>query len=287
MFLSSAVSYREWRAAKLDNYPSSVGDLLVRIGALNDPVSGSVAAIHSSCKRANMAIYTCSDTSVDGAAIRAFGAHFGLRRLDHHLCANEDGVAELTVAHEDRRTRYAPYSPRSLSWHTDGYYNERSRQVRAVILHCAQNAASGGQSALLDPEIAYIRLRDENPEYVAAFEHPACMTIPANIEDGAETRPETTGPVFSYGRPGESLHMRFSARQRNIRWRDDRTTTAARAFLSELLGDEEGPVLCYDLQPGQGIISNNVLHKRTAFEDGPSKKRLLYRARFFDRIDRS
>jgi alpha-ketoglutarate-dependent taurine dioxygenase len=81
--------------------------------------------------------------------------------------------------------------------------------------------------------------------------------------------------------------MRYSARKKNIRWRDDRTTTAAREFLTELLADAAGPVLRHDLQPGQGLISNNVLHNRTAFEDGPSQKRLLYRARFFDRINPS
>ena len=78
--------------------------------------------------------------------------------------------------------------------------------------------------------------------------------------------------------------MRYSARKKNIRWRDDRTTTAAREFLSEILADESGPILRYDLQPGQGLVSNNVLHNRTTFEDGPSQKRFLYRARFFDRI---
>ena len=287
MFLASEAGYREWRAAKLNSYPRCVNELAISINGLTDLNDSAKVAIRANCRRANMAIYSCRDTTVDGAAIRAFAGHFGLRRLDHHLCANEDGVAELTVAHADKRTRYAPYSQRGLSWHTDGYYNERSRQVNAVILHCAQHAVAGGKSALLDPEIAYIRLRDENPKYIAAFEHPACMTIPANVEDGVETRPEVTGPVFSYDQPGGIMHMRFSARKRNIRWRDDRITTAAREFLSELLSDEEGPAFHYDLQPGQGIISNNVLHNRTAFEDGPDQKRLLYRARFFDRIDRS
>jgi len=287
VFFSRSASYREWRAAKLDDYPRDADELITNIDALTNLDNEAKKSILASCRRANMAIYSCRNATVDGAAVRAFAADFGLRRLDHHLCANENGVSELTVASEDRRTRYAPYSQSSLSWHTDGYYNERSRQVRAVILHCAQNAAAGGRSALLDPEIAYIRLRDENPEYITAFEHPECMTIPANIEDGVETRPVVTGPVFSYDRPGGVLHMRFSARKRNISWRNDRTTTAAREFLSELLGDEGGPTFHYDLQPGQGIISNNVLHNRTAFEDGPDAKRLLYRARFFDRIDRS
>ena len=219
--------------------------------------------------------------------MRAFAAQFGLLRLDHHLCATDDGVAELTVASEGMRAGYVPYSDRSLSWHTDGYYNKESHRVYAVVLHCAQDAATGGESAVLDPEIAYIRLRDANPAFIEAFEHPECMTIPANVIDQDEIRPAVCGPVFSYDHTSRALHMRYSARRKNIRWRDDPLTTAAREFLSDLLADENGPVLRFRLQPGQGLISNNVLHKRTAFADGPGQIRFLYRARFFDRIHTS
>jgi hypothetical protein len=37
------------------------------------------------------------------------------------------------------------------------------------------------------------------------------------------------------------------------------------------------------LQPGQGLIGNNPLHTRTGFENG-TRQRLLYRARYYDRI---
>jgi hypothetical protein len=79
--------------------------------------------------------------------------------------------------------------------------------------------------------------------------------------------------------------MRYSARKRNIQWRDDDLTRAARVFLSAMLADKNSPVFHYRLRAGEGLISNNVLHNRTAFEDGPGHKRLLYRARFFDRIE--
>ena len=284
---ASDSGYREWRATKLDGYPRCASDLVVQVGELTDPDSSALAAIRSNCARANMAIYACGKSTVDHAAVLTFAAHVGLRRIDHHLCADDDGIAEITATHEDRRGGYVPYSRRSLSWHTDGYYNERSSRVRAVLLHCVQNAANGGQTSILDPEIAYIRLRDANTAYVTAFEHPECMTIPANVEGGKEIRPAVSGPVFSFDTAGNALHMRYSARKKNIRWRDDPTTTAAREFLSALLADEEGPVLKFDLRPGQGLISNNVLHNRTAFEDGPAQKRLLYRARFLDRINPS
>jgi hypothetical protein len=149
-----------------------------------------------------------------------------------------------------------------------------------------QNAATGGENALLDPDIAYIRLRDEDPRFITALEHPECMLIPANQGVEGVLRPAVSGPVFSYDVDGE-IHMRYSARKKNIHWRDDEMTRAARGFLSEILADENGPVLRYRLQPGEGLISNNVLHNRTMFNDGPGPGRLLYRARFFDRVKTS
>jgi alpha-ketoglutarate-dependent taurine dioxygenase len=278
-------SYQAWRRVKLENYPQNAEELLVEIGGLTDLNGAEKAAILTNCWRSNMAIYQCRDDSVDRASVRGFAANFGLLRLDHHLCANSDGVSELSVATRGIRTEYVPYSNRSLSWHTDGYYNDRSHQVRSVVLHCANSAESGGENTLLDPDIAYIRLRDENPAFITALEHPECMTIPANTGAEGEIRPAVTGPVFSRDPGSGAIHMRYSARRKNIQWRDDKVTRAAREFLTEFLADENGPVIRYRLQAGEGLISNNVLHNRTAFDDGPGCRRLLYRARFHDRLD--
>lgn len=276
--------YRAWREHKLSTYPKYVHEIRVPIDGLKHQQAEQLAAIRHSIARANMVIYRCRDPFVDRAAVVAFAAGFGLNRIDHHLCANADGVSELSVASDGVRSDYVPYSNRSLSWHTDGYYNDRRRQINAVILHCAQNALSGGENALLDPALAYIRMRDEDPRFIAAFEHPECMTIPANHGAEGEIRAAVSGPVFSYGNRGE-IHMRYSARRKNIRWRDDPWTHAARDFLTNLLEDPDGPVLRYRLQAGEGLLSNNVLHDRTAFRDGQGQQRLLYRARFFDRIE--
>ena len=275
--------YRRWRKAKLENYPPSMDRLRVDVGGLEQVTDGERAAIIDTVRQFNMCIYRCRNLSVDRQAVRDFAANFGLNRPDLRLCANDDGVSELSVAATGVRHDYVPYSNRGLSWHTDGYYNEASRRVRSVVLHCAIAAASGGENALLDPDIAYIRLRDEDPRFIKALEHPACMTIPANRVAEGEIRPEVTGPVFAYEDNG-AIHMRYSARKKNIRWRDDPLTRAAREFLTALLDEEEGPVFHYRLRPGEGLISNNVLHNRTAFKDGKSGGRLLYRARFFDRV---
>jgi alpha-ketoglutarate-dependent taurine dioxygenase len=283
--LSAPGAYRDWRARKLAAYPADAAGLRVEIASLATPSTPEIGAVRKLCRAANMAIYSCPESAdIDRETIRRFAAAFGLRRLDRHLLADESGITALSVAAEGRRRHYIPYSNQGLSWHSDGYYNEASAYVRAVVLHCARAAASGGENALLDPEIAYIHLRDADPAYIAAFQHPEAMTIPANREGGVEIRPAVTGPVFSVDPESGALHMRFSARPRNISWRDDEATGAARACLEALLADPRGPVIRCRLSPGQGIIGNNVLHDRTAFRDGESGQRLVYRARFFDRI---
>lgn len=284
-------SYQQWKMARLESHPCRPEALRVEIGGLVSMSAAERMEIAAKCERFNMAIYRCRNEFADRDSVLAFASRFGLSHLDHHLCVNADGVSELSVAAEGVRSGYVPYSSRSLSWHTDGYYNDQSQQVRAVVLHCVQTAAAGGENALLDPDIAYILLRDEDPRFITALEHPQCMTIPANNnavnKNGVgEIRPAVCGPVFSRDAAG-AIHMRFSARKKNIQWRDDAITRSARDYLATMLADESGPVLRYRLRPGEGLISNNVLHNRTAFEDGPQHKRLLYRARFFDRINLS
>ncbi|MGB5472912.1 MAG: hypothetical protein WBQ78_05505 [Gammaproteobacteria bacterium] len=38
------------------------------------------------------------------------------------------------------------------------------------------------------------------------------------------------------------------------------------------------------LQPGQGLISNNVLHDRSGFDDDKGHTRQLYRLRYYQRM---
>lgn len=286
--LSDSKAYESWRKRKLAGYPRHSDELLVRINDLSAPAAGEIDSIMDRCRRANMAIYdTGTDENSKDAtsdSISAFAAHFGLTRLDRHLLSDESGVTALHVADQGTRQSYIPYTSHRLGWHSDGYYNAPGNAIGAVILHCARPAASGGENAVLDPEIAYIHLRDQNPDFITALMHPRCMTIPANQGEKGEIRPARTGPVFSVSPETGTLQMRFTARQRNIEWRDDRVTGAAVEFLLGLLDSDGGPVIRFRLSAGQGLISNNVLHNRSAFEDDPAAPRLVYRARFLDRI---
>lgn len=284
-------AYFRWRDAKLERRPGRVEDLLVEIAAPGRPSEAEYKAILDRCRRANMAVYACRDSGGVAepgklkARLAELGAAFGLKRLDRNLCADEDGITALEVREGGAAGEYIPYSNRPLSWHTDGYYNSADEQVRGLILHCGRPAADGGANALMDPEVAYIRLRDENPEFITALMHPAAMTIPPNMTGGEEIRPARVGPVFSVDPRGGALHMRYSARKVNVIWRDDPATKAAVEFLTALLVADGPDILHWRLEAGQGYIGNNVLHNRSAFDDSEGDGRLMFRARYFDRME--
>jgi hypothetical protein len=115
---------------------------------------------------------------------------------------------------------------------------------------------------------------------------PDALTIPANTEEGGENRPAQTGPVFSVDPATGSLHMRYTARTRSIEWKPDAETHKAVKALEQLLTGASPHVFVYRLAAGEGLLCNNVLHNRTAFTDDVDKglTRLLYRARYYDRI---
>ena len=285
--LENARSYATWRNAKLKDYPVSAAALRVEVKdprALSDTEMQRLLQV---CRKTNMAIYASRlGELADKLIPRRLGEQFGLIRLDSNLLADEDAVTSLQVAPEKSGRGYIPYSNRRLLWHTDGYYNPPERRVRAFVLHCVTPAARGGENALLDPEIAYLRLRDENPEFIRALMAPDALTIPANTEEGGENRPAQTGPVFSVDPATGSLHMRYTARTRSIEWKPDAATRNAVQALERLLAGDSPHVFGYRLAAGEGLLCNNVLHNRTEFADDVDKgvSRLIYRARYYDRI---
>jgi hypothetical protein len=281
--LAASTAYQRWREQKLAQAPTRVEDLVVEIDDPRRLTGVEQEAILDRCRRANMAIYAGkTGTDPDKAIPTRLGAAFGLHRLDHNRGADDDAVSSLTVQTDARHRDYIPYSNRPIAWHTDGYYNAPERRIDALLLHCVHPAAEGGANDLLDHEIAYILVRDQSPDYLRALMHPQCMTIPASHVDGEQVRPDQPGPVFSV-RPDGRLHMRYTNRARNIHWRDDALTLEAVAWLKDVLHRDTPWHLQGRLEAGWGLISNNVLHTRTGFTDGAAP-RLLYRARYYDRI---
>lgn len=277
-------AYQRWREHKLAKAPTSLAELVVEIKDPRRLSETEHAAILERCQRANMAIYVGATGDDPDKAIPAeLGARFGLKRLDHNRGADEDAITSLTVQDDPRHRFYIPYSNRPIDWHTDGYYNTPECQINGLLLHCVHPAEHGGENDLLDHEIAYILLRDLNADSVRALMHPECMSIPAHEVDGEQLRPERSGPVFSIRADGR-LHLRYTNRKRNVRWRDDMLTIDAVETLRRILDTPSPWHIRGRLESGWGLISNNVLHTRAGFKDGATP-RLLYRARYYDRIE--
>lgn len=220
----------------------------------------------------------------DKQILLSLGRQLGLNQLDRNWLADKEGVTSLTVREDAKHNHYIPYTDRRIRWHTDGYYNPLHRQIGGLCLHCVSSAALGGENALLDHEIAYIKLRDENPEYIRALMAPDAMTIPARLDENGVARPDQSGPVFSVNPVTGNLHMRYTARTRSIQWKDNPITREAVDFLTDFLNSDSTYIFRGRLEAGMGLLSNNVLHDRAGFSDSADIKRLLYRARYFERI---
>lgn len=284
--LANDSAYRAWRHAKLANYPKKIDDLIVRINDLRSLTSTETGALETRCAQANMVLYSApGQAAADKSLPHQFARQLGLNRLEGNYLADEDGLSSITPASDEAgRGEYIPYTHKPINWHTDGYYNAPDRRILGMLLHCVQDADSGGENALLDTEIAYIQLRDTNPEYIAALMQQDAMTIPARMDEDNVARAEQSGPVFSVNATEGFLHMRYTARTRSIEWKPDAITQAAVKTLAEILNDSEH-ILRARLVPGMGIICNNVLHTRNAFTDRPERRRLLYRGRYYDRLN--
>jgi alpha-ketoglutarate-dependent taurine dioxygenase len=283
--LDAQGDYQHWRDAKRASHPTRAQDLIVDVADPRALSDAEKQALLQRCANANMAIYRSPVQAQDKDIPRLLANQLGLHRLDGNWLADEDGISQIEVAAPvGDRTAFIPYTNRAIKWHTDGYYHPQSRHIRAMILHCVRAAAAGGENALMDHEMAYIAVRDANPDWVRALMAPDAMTIPERLDEDGVARAEQAGPVFSVDPASGALHMRYTARTRSVLWKDDAPTRAAAAFLTQLL-DSDGPyVFRLQLAPGMGLVCNNVLHDRAGFVDDARMPRLLYRARYLDRI---
>lgn len=281
--LADRDAYRRWREHKLAHAITATNELIVEIKNPLTVTAAERAELLTRARRSNMAIYA-SPVAMDEAMLQQFAAQFGLVRLDANWLAGEQGITRITVCNDDgKRQTYIPYTDRAIKWHTDGYYNPPERQIRGMVLHCAQSAGTGGENRVLDHEIAYLMLRDANPDFIRALSAPDAMTIPERVDETDGVRPAQSGPVFSVDTAG-NLHMRYTARTRSIEWKQDDPTRAAVARLEQILAADSPHIHSLRMENGMGLLCNNILHDRSAFTDDPHSPRLLYRARYLDRL---
>jgi len=280
--LTDPDAYARWCDTKLETAPTRIEELVVEVADPRRLTEVEHAALLDRCRRANMALYVSpTGGDADTAIPVELGRRFGLTHLDHNPGADDGGITAITVVDG---SGYIPYSNRPISWHTDGYYNRSDRQIRGLLLHCVAQSPDGGESGLIDYELLYIAMRDAHPSFVEALMAPDVMTIPGNLEDPQVMRPDRSGPVFWVDPETGTLQMRYTARKRNIRWKEAPLVAEAVAWIRDQC-ETAAYRLRGTLQPGWGLLCNNVLHDRTGFVDQPDHRpRLLYRGRYYDRI---
>ena len=276
--------YCRWRDNKLRHYPRKIDDLLVEI---NDPrklTPSEFAAMLQRCRKTNMVVYASNTgTDPDPEIPLSLAGRFGVHDINKNWLADDNGMTSLKVNNTGDRQHYIPYTNRAINWHTDGYYNTASKQIQSLLLHVVQRAASGGENALMDHEVLYIMLREKNPDYIQALMNPQVLTIPARIKDGEVAREEEQGPVFSITDTGD-LHMRFTIRESNVLWAKDPITQEALATINNIFVQPGDYIYRGLLEPGMGLVSNNVLHDRAAFTEDEVHQRHYYRARYYRRL---
>jgi hypothetical protein len=283
--LANEDAYQAWRSCKLDSRRQSTPLRVFALNAQGLLAKSQLTDLQQQVEAYNYVIFESADRDFGKREFVALNRQFGLHDLDINPGADADRVTALRVVDDsDQRAQYIPYTNRAMNWHTDGYYNSHSRRINAFSLYCVNQSARGGGNFLFDHEMMYLLIRDQSPELLEALMHDDLMRIPANVQDNQVIRAEETGPVFSLQPISCVLNMRYTSRPHNIVWKTDKCSQRALNLVREIL--LEGQAMTeIRLQAGQGIICNNILHGREAFQDDPQHPaRLVYRARYYDAI---
>jgi len=165
------------------------------------------------------------------------------------------------------------YRPVRLGPHTDNPYREPVPGIQ--ILHCLENAASGGLSTLADSLAAAARLREEDPEGFALL-----AEIPVRFrfrDEGADHI--TLRPVIETDGQERMTGLHYSPRLDSLPLLEEaelQLYQGARKRLAELLAGPELE-LRFALQPGELLMfdNNRIVHGRTAFDPEEGPRRLI------------
>lgn len=278
--LDSREDYLKWRDEKLAVYPKGVGDLVVELGDMTAITPAEKAKIMDLVERANMCVYTAGSAPLDMGSVLALGRQLGVTQTDKSTRHGQSD--ELTDS--GILNHAIPFSTRHVNWHTDATYYGSNHTIEALFLLCKRPAPEGGSNKVLDHEVMYIHLRDKAPDALAVLMNKDCFNY-RNPQTG-EVDVTRGGKVFWKNADGYLAH-RFSFRKTDMAWSDDSDVTAARRVLESLISAEAANVIEGRLESGMGLISNNVLHTRERLvdSDDPANKRLLFRTRFYDRVN--
>lgn len=227
-----------------------------------------------------LACYQWTTPSVDIALdVHRLHVHLSLSNHDKGVVRDNSGLSLLKDMTGTSQGKFIPYTSRAMGWHTDGYYNAPASALRCFTLHAIQQAATGGTLSLIDDRLIFIRMNEKDPDMVNLLSDPNAFTIPGNKDELGHDRPDRTSAVF-FSHTDNTLGTHFTTRKHNINWLTPDTHQAA-LCLSELI--EESTDLHHNvrLEPGQGIIARNMLHRRDAFtDDQTGMARQMLRGRY-------
>ncbi len=278
--LDTDEDYKKWREEKLASYPRSVADLVVELKDMSAITNAEKVRILELIELANMCVYTAGAAELSMASLLNLGEQIGVVATDKSTRhSKSDELTDSGIL-----GKAIPFSTRQVHWHTDATYYGSDKTIQALFLLCKRPAIEGGSNKVLDNEVLYILLRDKDPQALKILMRDDCFKY-KNPKTG-EISYQQSGKVF-WTNPNGQLCHRFSFRKMDMAWSEDSEVIAARDILESVILDESEYVIEGRLESGMGLVSNNVLHTREKpiDSDDPTKKRLLFRARFYDRVN--
>lgn len=278
--LDSSDDYQKWRDEKLAAYPRKLGDLVVELGDMTAITNAEKTKIMERVELANMCVYTAGKAELSMDSLLSLGKQLGVSDTDKsRRHSNSDELTNSGILN-----KAIPFTTRHVRWHTDATYYGSDKTIQALFLLCKRPAVEGGSNKVLDNEILYILLRDKNPDALRVLMSKDCFKY-KNPKTG-EIDDHLGGKVFWTNPDGHLCH-RFSFRKMDMAWAEDSDVKAAQDVLESLILDESEYVIEGRLESGLGLVSNNVQHTREKLvdSDDPATQRLLFRTRFYDRVN--
>ena len=275
---NTAEDYKRWKDNKLATFTKNLDELTVQITSPNAISKPEKSMVISLLENHNIVFFHIDRVKqTDKSTIKNFASQIGLSNYELDSQSDKDGLTEIKdIKITEKSSEYVPYTTKELNWHTDGYYTDQKNSVLSWLLFCKTSAESGGINKYLDHEIAYILFNNKSKRLEDLMLNDTCC-IP---ENSITNRKEVFNPVFMF--KNKRLHMKFSMRKKNIIW--NKNSLQAIDVLKSIIKDSSQYHITKKLDTGMGVITNNVIHMRTAFTNSRNKNRLLYRLRSKKRV---
>ena len=278
--LENDSEYEMWKKRKFSHYPINPNEIKIKINDIRALEARELIKLKDISQMYNYVFYSLEE-AIKKEELLMLCKQANLMDFVQNPNADSQGISEIkNEAAGEKFSKYIPYTNKKLNWHTDGYYDHDLFSIKSFILHCVNPADKGGENIVLDHEMLYIALRDKNTNFISFLMENDVMKIPR--DNNVVNSQDVIGPVFKIDK-NNKICLRYTMRERNIIWKKDKMIDKITKFIKEFLEDDNQFKLRVLLNRNEGLIANNILHKREAFSDN-KEERLFYRIRFKNRI---